>query len=131
MTMKKLELIVEASSGLTYSKGNFGTKVENKKLLIPLEIYGALTDNNKYKEIESMISLIDTFPTSIAKRLGWTVGEVKEAYNSFLEQVKPYLSEGFVKILEREPIQRTYGAMPPSPDYIGKTPEQLENMKKN
>ena len=133
---EKPNLEVIMSTILPYKKGDFGAIVnkEEGKMYLPLPIYkafeNALGGRTNIKRTDLLVSSIVTFPTcfkEIQKDLGWNDEEFKQAEEKLMQTLRQYAPAEY---FDPEP-QMVYGAMPPNPSYVGKTPEQLKNMKKN
>ena len=131
MTEKKLELWVEESAELSSSPGDFGGKVQDGKLLLPQNVYKLFDDLRATHDAGSLIATYQHFPSYkkvLAEHLGWKEEEVQKAYENLVDLVRDHVPERY---LNWSPPKRAYGAMPPDPSYIGKTPRQLKNKKKN
>ena len=100
MTEKKLELMVEQSSELKCSPGDFGAKIVDDTLLLPEEVYSFFVKAQATRNAGSLVATYQHFPSYkklLAKELGWEVGEVQEAYENLVELVRDYVPERYLK----------------------------------
>jgi len=137
MTEKKLELMVKESAELNSSPGNFGEVANEieRVLYLPSQTYKAFEEalggRGNIRDTNILLSCIVSSPTSfkeIQKGLGWTEEEFKTAEEKLMNTLRKYVPEEY---FNWNPPKRAYGAMLPDPSFIGKTAQQLENLKKN
>ena len=130
MTRKNIEhILAEPSTQLNYSRGDFGAKIENGKLLLPEGVYQLVTNDGDCRDAASIASLFDTFPSHkrvIAEGLGWERQEVDAAYQKLFELIKPYITQKMSQLMAVKRPSRIGGYMVPE-EYLGKTPGELKN----
>jgi hypothetical protein len=107
-------LKLKASSELKSAPGNFNASLdkENNILNVPAEIMtaGALT---RASTTEDLISVAQSFPSSMAQTLGWTPDEVTGAMRSLGTYLVDEAVLDSVFLEERDPPQFNFGALPP------------------
>ncbi len=107
MTIDDL-LQIESSAELNYSPGDFGAKIEKGKLLLPTEVYEALTGGGEYR-LELHYEIVSVFENNfydfrgdVAGKLGWSREEVETAYQSFFRQTCRYIPEPILRFIGKE-----------------------------
>lgn len=97
---------------LRLSDGDFGAKIEDNCLLIPEDLETALERFGKTHglvmgEAMVIITTATSFPSELARLLGWSRKEVERAKAKLFEQLRGHVPDEYLA----PPPQKTYGVI--------------------
>ena len=105
-----MSLQLKRDDGRMVLSDSFGARVEGSELLLPAEIWEWAKQSGT-RSVEEFLSSLQTFPSSMAEHLGWSVERVKEAEAGLVKLLRGHVAEQFLS--PPAPVQRAYGALPP------------------
>lgn len=82
------------------AKVNFKFVLDDKELLLPIELYNFLVTNN-ISTATDMVIFIQNHPKLMCLALGWNFDELKRAYLALLQSIKATLPESVIKKISK------------------------------
>lgn len=94
----------------TTRAGDFGARVAGDTLLVPQHVLEALEKLAVRNGVE-LVSFVNTFPSSVASALGWSIDEVAQARTALLKDLQGVLPDDVLN--PATSARRGFGAIPP------------------
>jgi hypothetical protein len=100
---------LQSSPSRSVKRSDFGASVSGGELVVPAELVAAF--GRPVRSAEELVAYLQTFPTSVAQRLGWTADEVATAKEGLLDRLRGILPDALLEVPSAP--ERRLGAMPP------------------
>lgn len=108
--VKRLAVMkLQPSSSRSVKPRDFDLLVSGGNLIVPMELLTAF--DRPVNSAEELVAYLQTFPTAVAQRFGWTSDEVTTAKERLFDRLRRVLPDA---MLDPPPApERRFGAMPP------------------
>ena len=91
--------------------GDFGAIVRDDRLALPVDVARGLAALS-IKTAEELLSYLQTFPTAVARQLGWSVDDLDRAVDQLVVALEGHVD---VRVLHPEaPVEHGLGALDPA-----------------
>lgn len=101
--------IVPMTGYSTIPIGDFGARLDGRKLLVPQRIHDAL-QRRRLITAEQLLAFTQTDPGPLAADLGWSEQDMLRACETLFATLRGHVDD---EVLTRPTRRRSFGALPP------------------
>ena len=101
---------IQSSGIVEATRGDCGVEISGNNALMPDDVKEALRQNS-VSTLEQFISLLQSFPESFAKQIGWSNEDVIKASDQLISDLRGKVDAVFLDVPEES--KRPFGAIEP------------------
>src|SRR5437879_5323776 len=88
-------LLIEADPALSVQTGNFGVRIDDARIAVPVAVAQFLTAHN-LRSPEAFLTYARAFPNAVASEFHWSVDEAARAANALVSHLAGLIDEGIL-----------------------------------